>query len=329
MADILDHKIILDAHECEQGQCPVCDGDNIEYGACETEDTLAIYPWSCNTCGAEGAEVGEVQFAGYDLHRGCIPEQVDALFVSGEIRTAENAKEDARDRGRPIEDAPIVMLLNARGVPDEECVLADARRAEWIGLPTTWEVLNEFFERLDITGDRHNKWVACGLDNNPDCISWKAASDMIPKVSARNIDEVNYLTSLLENMVIADKPKLEALVEAGIHIENTADVINLIHNLDNYEFLPGITSHHRYAQYLAGNEKSMISYYTRLLEMPESTASRVVVGGQFTSQGFFRYPAKRFEKVYDGKNVPEQYRLSPQPPTSKEKAAPKRDDGAR
>ncbi|MDL2327254.1 hypothetical protein LJC64_01135 [Ruminococcaceae bacterium OttesenSCG-928-A11] len=472
MADSTDSKIILEEHECQEGHCPVCDGDSIDYHSYEVTDNIVAYPWSCSTCGAEGQEIGEIRFIGHDLHRDTIPEQVDSLYVDGGLRpesenidqrgevdldkfkfpmklepgrfyllkvkdghefrhvrginfdyydmtgrecdavdyhvvhsgilgsvrspeeyyeqlyiklsgknvdgyggepmgmsdiliitpgdvahaffcdemgdyrridnflrsVASNTimpedgtvhvhqSEDDRVRSRPIEDSPLSIYFSGKGLDE-----GTGSGGEWIGLPTTPAVLGEAFDRLHISDTLRHTWMASALDSNSSHIGWEAMSEVIPQVSVRNIDEVNYFAALVEKLSPEDCAKLEALIEIGIANDDLGNTINLVHNLHTYEFLPEIRSPLKYAQYLAGDDSTRVQPIMDMLDNPTSTKAKVVAGGQFTSKGYVRYPLKRWEYVYDGRNVPEQYRVCSEVDMQKQKPkqSKKRDNGAR
>lgn len=55
----------------EQGVCPVCNGENLEYGSSDIEGDVMGYEWTCEDCGSEGMEWYDITFnsnhGGYDL----------------------------------------------------------------------------------------------------------------------------------------------------------------------------------------------------------------------------------------------------------------------
>lgn len=50
----------------EQGRCPICGSDMLDYDSIEVEGESVMYPWSCENCGAEGKEVYELNFVGHE-----------------------------------------------------------------------------------------------------------------------------------------------------------------------------------------------------------------------------------------------------------------------
>ena len=40
----------------EQGVCPVCNSENLEYGSSDFEGDVMGYDWTCEDCGSQGTE---------------------------------------------------------------------------------------------------------------------------------------------------------------------------------------------------------------------------------------------------------------------------------
>lgn len=56
-----------------------------------------------------------------------------------------------------------------------------------------------------------------------------------------NLDELNHLARLLSELSPSELETFEAVINKGDHTSSVADIINLVHNLDCYEFYPGVT----------------------------------------------------------------------------------------
>lgn len=48
----------------KEGQCPVCGGQDLDYGETEMDDHAEYQQWWCRVCGAEGYEQMNKTFAG-------------------------------------------------------------------------------------------------------------------------------------------------------------------------------------------------------------------------------------------------------------------------
>lgn len=51
----------------KQGQCPICNGHNLEYECIQLEGDMMYYPWKCEDCSQEGEEWYNLSFAGHNL----------------------------------------------------------------------------------------------------------------------------------------------------------------------------------------------------------------------------------------------------------------------
>lgn len=52
----------------EEGKCPYCGSNDLDYEGMEPEDGNTVYyPWTCNTCGKHGEEWYTMTFAGHNV----------------------------------------------------------------------------------------------------------------------------------------------------------------------------------------------------------------------------------------------------------------------
>lgn len=58
----------------EQGKCPYCNHEDLEYGAAEFEGDMLYYPWTCEHCGRTGEEWYDLNFVGHNDDEGNIIE---------------------------------------------------------------------------------------------------------------------------------------------------------------------------------------------------------------------------------------------------------------
>lgn len=65
-----------------------------------------------------------------------------------------------------------------------------------------------------------------------------------------SVDELNYLASILEDMNEAKLAKFSAAVEYGEHTDCANDLINLVQNLDCYDFYPDVHNEEELGYYL-------------------------------------------------------------------------------
>mgnify|MGYP000335056130 CR=1 FL=1 len=110
----------------------------------------------------------------------------------------------------------------------------------------------------------------------------------------------------------------------GDHTRNLQDIINLAQNLDCYWLYPSVQSEEDYGHYLIEELDE--------LELPEEAKKYFMYeeygrdaaindGGRFTEQGYIYNNRNTFTQWYDGRDVPEEYRVTPQPPVQEKEQA--------
>ena len=51
----------------EEGVCPKCGSNDLDYGAIEISGNSVYYPWTCEHCGCVGEEYYDLMFAGHNV----------------------------------------------------------------------------------------------------------------------------------------------------------------------------------------------------------------------------------------------------------------------
>lgn len=51
----------------EQGVCPVCNSENLEYGSSDIDGDFISYDWTCEDCKSEGLEWYELTFSNHSV----------------------------------------------------------------------------------------------------------------------------------------------------------------------------------------------------------------------------------------------------------------------
>ena len=194
----------------------------------------------------------------------------------------------------------------------------------WLSMPTTTEQLHEAMKSVGITADNPQDFFINGFSNTGDC-PFDVPLEVIQRGS---MDELNYLGKLLEMQSDEDKSKFTAAVTLGERAGNLKDLINLAQNLDCYWVYPTVQSEEDYGYYLIDELKE--------LELPEEAKryfmyeeygrdAAINDGGRFTEQGYIYNNKNTFTEWYDGRDVPEEYRIMdyPQPEPQRENAQEK------
>jgi hypothetical protein len=65
---ILDQGDMYKDNLVEQGNCPKCNGTDLDYTILEINDNMLHYPWTCNDCGTKGKEWYSLEFIGHNIY---------------------------------------------------------------------------------------------------------------------------------------------------------------------------------------------------------------------------------------------------------------------
>ena len=178
---------------------------------------------------------------------------------------------------------------------------------EWVTFPTTAGHLKEVFDRIGIDFKENGEW------------HFTEYQSAIPGLAARlgeneHPDELNYLAKLLEMQRDGDKELFTAAVTLGDHASSVQDIINLAQNLDCYWLYPSVKNEEDYGHYLVDElEEPEIPEEARKYFMYEEYGRDAAIndGGLFTEQGYIYNNQNTFTQWYDGRDVPEEYRVTP------------------
>ena len=188
---------------------------------------------------------------------------------------------------------------------------------EWVSFPTTAEHLKEVFDRIGIDGKNYEELHITEYQSSIAGLAGKLTE-------LESLDELNYLGELLKMQFDGDREKFAAAITYGDHTRDLQDIINLAQNLDCYWLYPSVKTEEDYGHYLIEELDE--------LELPEEAKKYFMYeeygrdaaindGGRFTEQGYIYNNRNTFTEWYDGRDVPEEYRVTPQPPVQEKEQA--------
>ena len=181
---------------------------------------------------------------------------------------------------------------------------------EWVTFPTTAGHMKEVFDRIGIDFKNYGEWHFTEFQSPIPGLAAKLGEHEHP-------DELNYLGKLLEMQFDDDREKFAAAIALGDHASSVEELINLAQNLDCYWIYPSVHNEEDYGHYLVDElEEPELPEEAKKYFMYEEYGRDAAIndGGRFTEQGYIYNNQNTFTRWYDGRDVPEEYRVTPVPP---------------
>ena len=181
---------------------------------------------------------------------------------------------------------------------------------EWVTFPTTAGHMKEVFDRIGIDVQNREAWHFTEFQSPVPHLAEKLGEHEHP-------DELNYLGKLLEMQFDGDREKFAAAIALGDHASSVEELINLAQNLDCYWIYPSVHNEEEYGHYLVDElEEPELPEEAKKYFMYEEYGRDAAIndGGLFTEQGYIYNNQNTFTRWYDGRDVPEEYRVTPAPP---------------
>lgn len=184
----------------------------------------------------------------------------------------------------------------------------------WLDMPATKEQLHEAMQSVGITADNPQDFSIRGFSDDPE----KHIALPYDMVCAASVDELNFLAARIEQLDPAEIGKLNAALQQKNGFENIGQVIDFTYNVDFYVHIPEVHTYRDLGDYYL-NQSGMV-------QMPEEWKGGIDLTafgrnaaeqekGAFTEYGYIVESGDEWERQFEGREVPEEYKIMsyPQP----------------
>ena len=186
----------------------------------------------------------------------------------------------------------------------------------WLDMPATKEQLQAAMQSVGITADNPQDFSIRGYSDDPE----KHIALPYEMVCAADVDELNFLAARLEQLDPAEVGKLNAALQQKNGLTNIGQVIDFTYNVDFYVHIPEAHTYRDLGDYYL-NQSGMV-------QMPEewkggidlTTFGRNAAAqekGAFTEYGYIVESGDEWERQFEGREVPEEYRIMSYPQRSR------------
>ena len=182
----------------------------------------------------------------------------------------------------------------------------------WLDMPATKEQLHEAMRSVGVTADNPQDFSIRGYSDDPE----KHIALPYEMVCAADVDELNFLAARLEQLDPAEVGKLNAALQQKNGLANIGQVIDFTYNVDFYVHIPEVHNYHDLGDYYL-NQSGMV-------QMPEEWKGGIDLAafgknaaaqekGAFTEYGYIVESGDEWERQFEGREVPEEYRVMSYP----------------
>ena len=257
------------------------------------------------------------------------PEYAEQFRVNGQLLPGYTV--EGEEIKQPAADIPAAAPRTEPGQETEQfAILIDSRtRFEtgepggyWLSMPATKEQLHEAMRSVGITADNPQEFFIHGYSDRED----RHIALPYDMVCAAQVDELNFLAARLETLDAAGIAALNAATQRKNGFENIGQLIDFTYNEDFFVHIPEVH-----------NPRELGDYYLNksgMVQMPaewKNSIDPIAFGrnaaaqekGSFTEYGYLVESGDAWEKHFEGRDVPEDYRIMSYPqPTVELDAAP-------
>ena len=257
------------------------------------------------------------------------PEYAEQFRVNGQLLPGYTV--EGEEIKQPAADIPTAAPRTEPGQETEQfAILIDSRtRFEtgepggyWLSMPATKKELHKAMQSVGITTDNPQDFFIHGYSDRED----RHIALPYDMVCAAQVDELNFLAARLETLDAAGIAALNAATQRKNGFENIGQLIDFTYNEDFFVHIPEVH-----------NPRELGDYYLNksgMVQMPaewKNSIDPIAFGrnaaaqekGSFTEYGYLVESGDAWEKHFEGRDVPEEYRIMSYPqPTVERDAAP-------
>ena len=184
---------------------------------------------------------------------------------------------------------------------------------ETLKFPTPTEEVQGLLTRIGVDGVRYEEFFITSFDGDV-----LGLYDYLGEYE--NLDELNHLACLLSELDKSDLEKFEAAVASGEHTSGVGDLINLVENLDCYDFYIGVSDDETLGRIYA-EDMELINIPENLRDYFDYEAygrdMRINEDGGFVKGGFFLPNGSQFIEYYHGlEDIPDEHKVFAYPQLS-------------
>ena len=258
-----------------------------------------------------------------------IPQEYAEQFrVNGQLLPGYTV--EGEEIKQPVADIPAAPRTEPGKETEQFAILIDSRtRFEtgepggyWLSMPATKEQLHEAMQSVGITADNPQDFFIHGYSDRED----RHIALPYDMVCAAQVDELNFLAARLETLDVSGIAALNAATQRRNGFENIGQLIDFTYNEDFFVHIPEVH-----------NPRELGDYYLNksgMVQMPaewKNSIDPIAFGrnasaqekGSFTEYGYLVESGDAWEKHFEGRDVPEDYRIMSYPqPTVELDAAP-------
>ena len=257
------------------------------------------------------------------------PEYAEQFRVNGQLLPGYTV--EGEEIKQPAADISAAAPRTEPGQETEQfAILIDSRtRFEtgepggyWLSMPATKEELHKAMRSVGITADNPQDFFIHGYSDRED----RHIALPYDMVCAAQVDELNFLAARLENLDASGIAALNAATQRRNGFENIGQLIDFTYNEDFFVHIPEVHNPRELGDYYL-NKSGMVQMPAEwknsidLIAFGRNAAAQEK--GSFTEYGYLVESGDEWEKHFEGRDVPEEYRIMSYPqPTIELDAAP-------